>query len=72
MRIRQVNFVGPAGYISMEDTEATELVQRGIAGSSHEHSVIDMCKSAPEGEDSMISEHFVRTFWRAYSSLMRD
>ena len=72
MRIRQVNFVGPAGYISMEDTEATELVQRGIAGSTRAHSVIDMCKSAPEGEDSMISEHFVRTFWRAYSSLMRD
>ncbi len=29
LRIKQANLVGPAGYISMEDTEATELVQRG-------------------------------------------
>src|SRR3546814_19203775 len=28
MRMLQANLVGPAGYIPMEDTEATELVQR--------------------------------------------
>jgi hypothetical protein len=29
LRIKRANLVGPSGYVSMEDTEATELVQRG-------------------------------------------
>ena len=37
MRIKQANLVGPAGYISMEDGEATQLVQQGIVGASGEH-----------------------------------
>ena len=31
IRIKQANLVGPAGYISMEDGYATELVQQAIA-----------------------------------------
>ena len=30
IRIKQANLVGPAGYISMEDGHATELVQQAI------------------------------------------
>ena len=33
MRVLQANLIGPAGYISMEDTEATELVHRAASGS---------------------------------------
>lgn len=70
LRIKQANLVGPAGYISMEDTEATELVQRGTAGDPEACAVIDMGRSNPGQQDSMISEGLIRRFWSGYQALM--
>ncbi|HXV25834.1 MAG TPA: anthranilate 1,2-dioxygenase large subunit AndAc [Alphaproteobacteria bacterium] len=70
LRIKQANLAGPAGYISMEDTEATELVQRGIVGSESNSSVLEMARSAPDEQHSLISENLVRRFWRGYQNLM--
>lgn len=70
LRIKQANLAGPAGYISMEDTEATELVQRGIVGSDTKSSVLEMARSAPDEEHSLISENLVRRFWLGYQTLM--
>ena len=47
LRIKQANLVGPAGYISMEDTEATELVQRGIHRHDKTESLILMGHDRP-------------------------
>jgi anthranilate 1,2-dioxygenase large subunit len=69
LRIKQANLVGPAGYISMEDTEATELIQRGTVRAGDATSVIDMSLAAPE-QHSMISETLIRRFWMGYQSLM--
>ncbi len=70
LRIKQANLVGPAGYISMEDTEATELVQAGIVRDGDATSVVDMAKSANDQEDTLISESLIRSFWRAYEKMM--
>jgi anthranilate 1,2-dioxygenase large subunit len=70
LRIKQANLVGPAGYISMEDTEATELVQAGVVRDGDATSVIEMAKSANNQEDTLISESLIRSFWRAYEKLM--
>jgi len=70
LRIKQANLVGPAGYISMEDTEATELVQRGTMGSADKSSVIEMSRHAPDETATMISESLVRRFWVGYRNLM--
>ncbi|WP_338661166.1 anthranilate 1,2-dioxygenase large subunit AndAc [Pararoseomonas sp. SCSIO 73927] len=70
LRIKQANLVGPAGYISMEDTEATELVQRGTARDPELTSVIDMSRDAPERRDTLISEQLIREFWKGYRTLM--
>lgn len=70
LRIKQANLVGPAGYISMEDTEATELVQRGIAGHDGAHSILEMSRSAPDETATLISEGLVRKFWSGYQRLM--
>jgi anthranilate 1,2-dioxygenase large subunit len=70
LRIKQANLVGPAGYISMEDTEATELVQRGVAADGAEASVIDMARDAPAQTDTLITEQLIRDFWSGYRSLM--
>ncbi len=71
LRIVQANLVGPAGYISMEDTEATELVQRGTHRDGHRTSTIEMGISEPDLEDTLLTESLIRTFWRGYQSLMQ-
>jgi anthranilate 1,2-dioxygenase large subunit len=70
MRIKQANLVGPAGYISMEDTEATELVQRGIVGHGSAASILEMSRHKPDETATMISEGLVRRFWEGYRNLM--
>ncbi|WP_257551905.1 anthranilate 1,2-dioxygenase large subunit AndAc [Sphingopyxis sp. DBS4] len=70
LRIKQANLVGPAGYISMEDTEATELVQRGTATAPNAFSVLDMGRGAEGNESSTISEHMIRAFWQGYAKIM--
>lgn len=70
-RLMQANLAGPAGYISMEDTEAAELVQEGVAGEPwHSTSVIDMSLDTPDQTDTSISEEMIRRFWIAYEKMM--
>ena len=70
LRIKQANLVGPAGYISMEDTEATELVQRGTARDGGTSSVIEMSRAAPDEQATLITESLIRSFWVGYQKLM--
>ena len=70
LRIKQANLVGPAGYISMEDTEATELVQRGTVRDADATSVMDLGIEAPDRQDTMVTENLIRRFWAGYQQLM--
>jgi anthranilate 1,2-dioxygenase large subunit len=70
LRIKQANLVGPAGYISMEDTEATELVQNGTRRDPDACSVIEMAKDSPDQENTLITESLIRKFWQGYQKLM--
>jgi len=70
LRIKQANLVGPAGYISMEDTEATELVQRGTVRDRDSTSVMDLGRSDPDRQDTMVTENLIRRFWAGYQRLM--
>ena len=42
IRLHQANLVGPSGHISMEDSEAIELIQASIQSYSKGHSVVEM------------------------------
>ncbi|CAP44086.1 probable Ring hydroxylating alpha subunit [Bordetella petrii] len=71
LRLMQANLAGPAGYISMEDTEAGELVQEGVQAEPWDsHSFVEMAMEAPNQENTAISEEMVRRFWLAYEALM--
>ena len=71
LRLKQANLAGPAGYISMEDTEATELVQRAIEScAAGDSSFMAMGDEAHDRGTSLITEHMIRSFWRGYRSLM--
>ena len=71
LRIKQANLAGPAGYISMEDTEATELVQRGVTPAPPDAaSYLGMGDPARDHQTSLITEHMIRSFWAGYRRLM--
>lgn len=70
-RLRQANLVGPAGYISMEDGEATASVQQAIKNSGDTHSIIEFGGRGPiEDTDNLLNETSIRGFWREYARLM--
>lgn len=70
-RLKQANIVGPAGFSSMEDGEVGRLVQLGIRGERHAHSVIEMGGLGPIGsQDTTLTEVPVRGFWLNYCDLM--
>jgi anthranilate 1,2-dioxygenase large subunit len=67
-RVRQMNLVGPAGYISMEDGEATELVQNAIKGDPSHHSLMAMGEDGDEG--TLLTESILRAYWKGYQQIM--
>lgn len=71
-RIKNINLVGPAGFISMEDGEAVEMCQDATSSDECGHSYIKMggeetTNVSPIGMD----ENAVRGFWKGYLELMR-
>jgi anthranilate 1,2-dioxygenase large subunit len=70
LRIKQANLVGPAGYISMEDTEATNLVQLTTSFGETAASTMQMGLAAPGQTATSISENLLRKFWMGYQKLM--
>jgi anthranilate 1,2-dioxygenase large subunit len=70
MRLKQANLVGPAGYISMEDGEATQLVQQGIVGAADDTAYDALGGRGMESTESLLDEVLIRSFWRGYQGLM--
>jgi anthranilate 1,2-dioxygenase large subunit len=69
-RMLQSNFVGPAGYISLEDGYATELVQQAVAGGDAGSSYIDLGGTTAQSDDNLVSEAMLRAFWTYYREIM--
>lgn len=70
LRLLQANLVGPAGYISMEDTEVTELVQDATVRDGDVTSFLGMALDAPEEQETNITESLIRNFWAGYQKVM--
>jgi len=70
-RVNQANMVGPAGFISMEDGEALELVQRATSPNPVGEGIVEMGGRGPLIDlDTRVNEIPVRGFWSYYSELM--
>ena len=70
-RMRQVNLVGPAGLVSMEDSFVGALVQQAIRREGDYHSVVEMGGVGPvTNQDTVLTEVPVRGMWRYYCELM--
>ena len=64
LRLVQSNLVGPAGYVSMEDAEAIELIQRAVESGPEDSSFVEMggC-GPPENTYHLLTEVGIRGFW---------
>lgn len=71
MRLKQANLIGPAGYISMEDGEATRMVQENASHALEEQAVLQM---DGEGDiasvEHLVTETSIRGMWQHYCHLM--
>ncbi|MGV3573283.1 MAG: aromatic ring-hydroxylating dioxygenase subunit alpha [Ramlibacter sp.] len=70
VRLKQLNLVGPAGFISMEDGAVGGFVQRGIAGAQGLEAIVEMGGETTASSDGRATETSVRGFWKAYRSHM--
>jgi anthranilate 1,2-dioxygenase large subunit/terephthalate 1,2-dioxygenase oxygenase component alpha subunit len=69
-RLKQLNLVGPAGFISMEDGAVGGFVQRGIAGAQDLEAVVEMGGDGVASSPGRATETSVRGFWKAYRTHM--
>ncbi|MBC5765807.1 aromatic ring-hydroxylating dioxygenase subunit alpha [Ramlibacter albus] len=70
VRLKQLNLVGPAGFISMEDGAVGGFVQRGIAGAEGLAAVVEMGGEDVGSSEGRALENSVRGFWKAYRAHM--
>ena len=69
-RLKQLNLVGPAGLVSMEDGCVGGFVQRGVARASEKNAVVQMGGESSTSTDTRATEASVRGFWRAWRTHM--
>jgi anthranilate 1,2-dioxygenase large subunit len=70
IRLKQHNLIGPAGYISMEDGESTELCQKAIVRDGDYTSVVLMSGRDTESEGHLVTESAIRGLWKGYRKIM--
>ncbi|HEY3909269.1 MAG TPA: aromatic ring-hydroxylating dioxygenase subunit alpha [Stellaceae bacterium] len=69
-RLRQANLMGPAGLVSLDDSEAMLLSQAGIDGNDAAQCVAEMGGRAVHDEPHMVTETAIRGFYQHYRRVM--
>jgi anthranilate 1,2-dioxygenase large subunit len=72
LRRDQANFIGPAGFVSMEDAEVIENLQSTLLHERKAYSVVEMGGrgAISPDNDNKVNEIPIRGFWASYSQLM--
>jgi salicylate 5-hydroxylase large subunit len=68
-RLRQANLMGPAGLVSVDDSEVLALAQQGCAGGDGV-SIVEMGGHDTDGVPHMVTEVALRAFYRHYREVM--
>jgi salicylate 5-hydroxylase large subunit len=69
-RLRQANLMGPAGLVSMDDSEMMEFSQRGVHEYPEAAAVVELGGRECHDEPHMITETAIRGFYRYYREVM--
>ena len=70
IRLKQINLIGPAGLISMEDGESSVICQQAVVRDQNDWSCIEMGGRDVEDADHLVTETTIRAFWDHYRELM--
>ena len=70
IRLRQANLMGPAGYVSIDDSEVMEFSQDGVAPHPDTQGFVEMGGRECRDEDHMVTEAAIRAFYKHYCKVM--
>ena len=70
IRLKQGNLIGPAGFVSMEDGEAVEIVHDSVIREQDRTSYIAMGGGKAENADHLVTECSIVGFWKYYRLVM--
>ncbi len=70
LRLRHANLVGPAGLVSIDDSEVLSQCQIGAKGAPDKTCTIEMGGRDVEAQDHMITEVQIRGFYKWYREAM--
>ena len=70
IRLRQANLMGPAGLVSVDDSEMMEFSQTGVAHSPNANAVIELGGRDYHDTPHMITETAIRGFYEYYRKVM--
>ncbi len=69
-RLLQANLMGPAGYVSLDDSEVMQLSQQGIAPYPDAQGRLEMGGHGTTDEDHIVTEAAIRAFYAYYRRVM--
>ncbi len=70
IRLRQANLMGPAGLVSVDDSEMMEFSQHGVAHAPDAAAVLELGGRDSHDEPHMITETAIRGFYKYYREVM--
>lgn len=69
-RLRQANLMGPAGFVSIDDSEVMEFSQHGISPYPEAAGVLEMGGRDRDDADHIVTESPIRAFYDYYRQVM--
>lgn len=69
-RLRQANLMGPAGLVSIDDSEVMQFSQEGISQQQRGAGFLEMGGRGTDDEDHMVTEAAIRAFYGHYRRVM--
>jgi salicylate 5-hydroxylase large subunit len=69
-RLRQANLMGPAGFVSIDDSEVMKFSQAGVAAYPDAAGVMEMGGRGWKDEPHMVTESVIRAFYDYYRQVM--
>ena len=69
-RLRQANLMGPAGLVSIDDSEVLKMSQDSIAFYPEKDGLYEMGGRGTEDHDHIVTETAIRAFYKVYREVM--
>ena len=69
-RLRQANLMGPAGLVSIDDSEVMRLAQQGAEAGLDRDALLEMGGTDTDDAEHIVTEVALRAFYAHYRAVM--